>query len=317
MWTPWSPWSWWLEILRSVKVEPCSDEDEPEDRVDPDPDDPEDTDEAPLEEEEDAWPLRSVGCWVGFGSFVKNSAIERDLAFAKRLGLGRLDVIVNDHSASRAPRTFGTYNKSRIIAFCERAVEEGFAVHLMTWCMPHEAYIRELGTQLTDLLADCGAQSIQFDAEEPWTNARQPMNWDEAGELMAEVLSPVPFGVTGIGYTPSKKVGPLVRRAAYMVPQCYSTAKNNLNPVTACPGLVARWRRLFGDRELVVGLAGYRQQGRPGYTKERFMTTAFDAATSTKPTDIVYWSLRHVRSSRSTANIIHTLAQRATRRAGE
>ena len=317
IWTPWSAWSWWFERLRAgqIQIPWQTDEDPPEDR--PVIGEPHETDtEDPVSDEtETEWAVRSVGCWVGFGSFVKNSSIERDIAFAKKLGLGRLDVIVNDHSAHRMPRDFGTYNKSRITALCKRAVEEGFAVHLMTWCMPHENYIRQLGTQLTDLLGECGAQSIQLDAEEPWTNARKPMNWEEAGALMAEVLDPVPFGVTGIGYASTKKLGPLVRRAAYMVPQCYSTAKNKLNPVTACPGLVDRWRRKFGDRDVVVGLAGYRQQGRPGYTKDRFMTTAFDAATSTKPTDIVYWSLRHVRGSRSTANIIQKLAQSASRRA--
>ena len=135
MWTPWSVWSWWIEALNSAKLEPNSDEDPPEDRVNPDPEDTEDG-QSEDEPEDEPWALRSVGCWVGFGSFVKNSSIDRDLAFAKRLGLGRLDVIVNDHSASRSPRHFGTYNKSRITAFCQRAVEEGFSVHLMTWCMP-------------------------------------------------------------------------------------------------------------------------------------------------------------------------------------
>ena len=101
-----------------------------------------------------------------------------------------------------------------------------------------------------------------------------------------------------------------------MVPQCYSTAGNTLNPKTACESLSGRWRRNFGNRELVIGLAGYRQKGRPGYTQEEFMSAAFASAERTGPTDVVYWSLRQIRSSRTTANVIHELSKRASKRAG-
>lgn len=308
----WQAFRWWLDLFREKEIH-TADEDPPEDR-------PlqyedvlvQDRDEEPKEDrEEDPWSLRSVGAWVGWGSMVSFDAMKRDIKFAKDLGLGRLDVIVNDHSGSRAERDFGTYHKDRITSFCQMAKQDGFRVHLMSWWMPHARYIREAGKQLVDLAGASSALSIQLDAEEPWTQARKPMNWEDAADLTAEVLSSVSFGVTGIGYTPSIKVGPLVRRAQYMVPQCYSTSSNKLDPATASPRLCGRWRRLFGERELVVGLAGYRQSGRQGYTKERFMDLAFHAAESTQPTDIVYWSLRHIRGTRSTAKIIGRLAKRA------
>lgn len=318
--TFWNPISWWLELFGRSKLDPQPDEDPPDERPDPDADEVE-IDDHPTpdpevdDELEPAYQLRSVGAWCGWGSFVNDEAVRRDIAFAKALGLGRLDVIVNDHSAKRQPMPFGTYNKSRIALFCKRAVDEGLHVHLMTWCMPHREYLKGLGTQMIDLVGQCGARSVMFDAEEPWTNAARPLPWEEAGALAAEVMQAVPFGVTGIGYASSKKLGPLVRRSKYMVPQCYSTAGNTLDPATASPRLSAGWKSKFGDRELVVGLAGYRQEGRPGYTKERFMTTAFNAALSAMPTDIVYWSLRQIRASRTTANIIRGLAQRASHRA--
>lgn len=319
----WNPLTWWLEILQHAHADPEDhlDETPPEERIPPpDPPPPEIVDTA-VDSIEDLkpWRLRSVGAWTGYGSFVSEATMVRDLTFAAKIGLSRLDVIVNDHSGDRSPRDFGTYNKAKIIAFCQRAVQQGFSVHLMSWCMPHEGYIRDLGRQLTDLAGQCKADSIQLDAEEPWTLARHPMNWEEAGELMAEVIG-VPFGVTGIGYASSSKLGPLVRRAQYMVPQCYTTSGNTLNPLTAAPKLVGMWEHKFGKRDVVVGLAGYRQLSkdggppRPGYTKETFMTAAFNAAQSVEPTDIVYWSLRHIRSSRSTVNVIAKLSQAAQKR---
>jgi hypothetical protein len=305
----WGPFAWWFDLIKQGKIDPQPDEDPREDRgttvdeltgtlTDPKP-----------------WKLRSVGAWVGWGTFGSNSSMERDLKFARQLGLGRLNVICNDHSTARAPRGFDTYNKSRISMFCRRAVDEGFSVHLMSWWMPHESYIREGAEQLRMMASDSGAQSVELDAEEPWTRAQDPMPWAEAAELTASELGDLPFGVTGIGYTPKNKVGPLVAKASYMVPQCYATGNNDLDPATAPPHLCRRWQSAFGERELVVGLAAYKQQ-RAGYTKEKFMTQAFHAAESMHPTDIVYWSLRHIRASRTTANIVRKLCQRAEHRAG-
>jgi len=314
----WNPFSWWLRWLKAEKPVEQHDEDER-----PDPSEPADDIVAgelePLEPEQPSaaptpWKLRSVGAWLGSASLVSNAAISRDIKFARELGLGRLDLVINDFSGKRQPTSFGTYNRKMIEEFCRRAVDEGFAVHLMTWWMPHEKFIREGASELVDLVGATRAMSVMIDAEEPWTLAARPMNYEEAGALTAEVLT-VPFGVTGIGYASGPKLGPLVRRAVYMVPQCYSTAGNTLNPKTAAVSLSNLWRKRFGDRELVVGLAGYRQKGRPGYTQEGFMSAAFETATRARPTDIVYWSMRQIRASRTTANVIRGLAQQASHRA--
>jgi hypothetical protein len=318
----WNPFDWWWQLFKVGKLVPHPDEDSPEDR-DFTPVEDNDSgpmvDEGEVDEHEPTVPivispplpatLRGVGAWTGYGSFGDTADMARDVAFAKWLGLSRLDVMVNDHSAKRQPRDFDTYNKGRIAAFCKRAVGEGIAVHLTTWIMPHEKYLRQMGTQMTDLLGQSGAQSVMFDAEEPWTLAAKAMKYEEAGALVGEVMGPVPFGVTGIGYASGPKLGPLVRRAKYMAPQCYSTKGNTLDPKKAAVQLSNLWRNRFGDRELVVGLAGYNQDGRPGYTKQSFMTAAFETAKRAQPTSIVYWSLRNIRASRSTANIIRDLAR--------
>ena len=304
----WTPWDWLLDLHRAAQEEgSCPDEDEPPFRTGDAEDQP--LSDLALELEIDPWKLGNVGAWVGFGTFRNNAGIDRDLKLADELGLTRLDVIVNDHSGSRQPRVFSTYNKSRIEALCKRANDQGIEIHLMSWWMPHASYIHEGAKQLVDLVDRCGARSVMLDAEEPWTQARRRMDWDDAAALTAQELREITWGVTGIGYAPTDKLKPLVELADYMVPQCYSTSRNSLDPATAAPKLCGRWRRVFGDRPLVIGLAGYRQKGRIGYTKDRFMTTAYAAAKSQHPTDIVYWSLRHIRSSHTTSKIIRKLTR--------
>lgn len=307
----WNPMDWIWQLFQAGKLTEQPDEDPPEDkkdRAEPGAVDevvePEDEQTAPIDVP--ATPLVSkvsVGAWTGSGSITNTDDMARDVAFAKWLGLTRLDVMVNDHSAKRQPRDFDTYNKGRVAAFCKRAVAEGIEIHLTTWCMPHERYIQQLGVQMTDLVGECGARSICLDAEEPWVNAVRPMSWEAAASLMDDVLD-APFGVSGIGYASKTKLGPLVRRAQYMVPQCYSTSGNSLDPKKAAVQLSNLWRSRFGNRPLVVGLAGYKQDGRPGYTKAQFMKAAFDTARRADPISIVYWSLRHIRASRTTANLI-------------
>lgn len=317
------PLSYWLwRLLSWAKDESAADETPPGDRGPADEegelDDPDDEeDKGELEVPAATGAIRAVGAWTGSSSIANPT---RDTKFAKALGLRRIDVMVNDHSKKRQPRDFGTYDRAAIVALCRRLTGEGIAVHLTSWIMPHPQYIRTMGPQLIDLVVETGAKSVCFDAEEPWviaagTKGWSAERWDEAGAQVAAAMQAVPFGVTGIGYASKKKLGPLVSRARYMVPQCYSVAGNNLDPRTAAVSLSAGWRKKFGEHELVVGLAGYAQEGRPGYTKDRFMRTAFDAAKAAGATDVVYWSLTWLRKSRSTANIVASLAAATNGRA--
>ena len=252
--------------------------------------------------------LERFGAWCGSGSMASDKTIARDVAFARWLGFTRLDVIVNDHSASRAERTFDTYSRSKIVKLCAAASKAGLEVNLMSWIMPHARYLDEGMKILVDLLTETDAASIMFDAEEPWTQARKPMPYADAAAFVASALKGHRWGVTGIGYASVEKLGPLVREAAYMVPQAYITSRTtSLDPAHDPYALARHWRKLFGQRDLVVGLAAYNQVGIPGYTPEAALRTCFASANGAAPVGIVWWSLAQIRSSSKVANAIKAI----------
>jgi hypothetical protein len=292
-----NPFAWLTQLVSHLQKAGYTDEDPPADEAgDPD---------AEIEPTVVPEPQRSrvlrVGAWAGWGSMASDNDVGRDVSFAASIGLARLDIVCNDHARDRSSRDFGTYNKKRILALAQAARGAGLEVHLMTWCMPHEDYLRGMAEQMIEIADSCGAASIQLDAEEPWTQAKRPMGYVAAAQLVHELLDDMKWGVTGIGYAPVEKVGPLVRVADYMVPQCYSTSSSGLNPATVAQRLSARWRNHFGDRELVVGLAAYRQGNLPGHTTEAAVAAAFKGAKEVGANAAVYWSLRHLRSSKLVA----------------
>ena len=251
--------------------------------------------------------LERFGAWCGSGSMASDKTIARDIAFARWLGLTRLDVIINDHSGSRAERTFDTYPRSKIVALCAAATKAGLETNLMSWIMPHERYLRDGCKEIVSLLEETDATSVCFDAEEPWTQARRPMPYADAAAVVAEALKGHRWGVTGIGYASSEKLGPLVRASAYMVPQAYVTSRSNLDPSHDPYKLAKHWMKLFGLRDLVVGLAAYHQEGIAGYTVDQALRACFASANAADPVAIVWWSLRQIRSSSKIANSIRGL----------
>jgi hypothetical protein len=298
-----NPFAWISQLVTATQAKRFDDE-EPFDEENGDPDAEVEPVVIPDAKPTDRRHVLRVGAWAGWGSMSNDKAIARDVAFAKSVGLSRLDIVCNDHAGDRAPRAFGTYPEDRIVALALAAFDAGLEVHLMTWCMPHAEYLGGMASTMLRLTKRCGAASVQLDAEEPWTQAKSPMAYDSAAELVASLLLGVRWGVTGIGYTPVNKVGPLITQSDYMVPQCYSTTSSGLSPGTVAPRLVARWRGHFGDRELVVGLAGYRQGGIPGHTVDSAMRAAFKGATEVGASAAVYWSLRHLRTNKGVANTL-------------
>lgn len=252
--------------------------------------------------------LERFGAWCGSGSMASAATIKRDVAFARWLGLTRLDVIVNDHSASRSERDFDTYPRTKIVALCSAATQAGLEVNLMSWIMPHERYLIEGVKILLELLEQTDASSVMFDAEEPWTQARRPMPYADAAAIVAETLKAHGWGVTGIGYASAEKLGPLVKLAAYMVPQAYVTSGTpNLDPAHDPFALAKHWQKIFGLRDLVVGLAAYHQTGIPGYSVDQALRASFASANAAKPIAISWWSLAQIRSSSKVANAIRGL----------
>lgn len=242
-------------------------------------------------------PIR-CGAWAGAASMASPSTIRRDIALAKKVGLHRLDVIINDHSKWRSPRVYDTYSRAKIVALLLAAADAGLETHVTSWVMPHENYLRRMGLELHEIAEAAPVTSVVLDAEEPWTLASSPMNWGRAAELVAEVLGGLRWGVTGIGYASPTKLGPLVKRGRFMLPQCYATNDTKLRPAQIAPVLCKRWRETFvGERDLVVGLAAYNQTGIAGHTVESAMLAAFQGAQAQRPVAVSHWSLSAIRNS--------------------
>lgn len=258
---------------------------------------------------ESASAIAKVGAWAGRADITNEKAIARTVRAAKFLGLRRLDIICNDHAGARDPIPFDTYSPGDIVRAARAAQAAGLDVHLMSWIMPHASYLEAAVTRMRELVIMTGAESVQWDAEEPWTQAREPMDYRAAARLVGDSLAGIPMGVNGIGYTPAEKFGPLAEVCDYLVPQCYATATSKLSPVDVVPKLVARYRRLFGaGKRIVVGLAAFRQPP-AGYTVESGMRTAFAGAELDAGVDeVVYWSLGWIRKSAAVTRAVRAIA---------
>lgn len=263
------------------------------------------------EDEETQVGILKVGAWTGLSSMVSQGAINRTVKNCKDLGLKRLDIIINDNSIDRSPTNFSTYETKSIVGLAKAVGAAGLDVHLMSWIMPHEKFIKQAADKLIPLMDECGAQSIQWDAEEPWTQARQNMPYKEAADLIAELFNGYTMGVNGIGYTPSDKFKPLSDICDYIVPQCYSTNTSGADPAAVVKSYVGRWKRLFGDKPMVVGLAAYRQNGIKGYSIDSALRAAFMGAELIEEIDeVIYWSLNQIVKTSAVAKTVKSLTSR-------
>jgi hypothetical protein len=119
------------------------------------------------------------------------------------------------------------------------------------------------------------------------------------------------MGVNGICYTPKAKFGPLADVCEYVVPQIYVTGGSKLSPTKSVPKHVKRYRKMFGaDKKIVVGLAGYRQEGFKNHTTKSAMNACFAGAEALEGVDtVIYWSLGSIRKSTKITKIVRSLAE--------
>uniref|UniRef100_A0A6M3KRQ7 Putative peptidoglycan binding protein n=1 Tax=viral metagenome TaxID=1070528 RepID=A0A6M3KRQ7_9ZZZZ len=249
-------------------------------------------------------PITSVGAWCGRSSL---ASPERDVAFAvERLRLTDLHVMVNDHSRRRAYAPFGlSVCASQIKALARRATDAGLRVHLTSWIMPFEAYIHG-AVEVAMLARDVGAASVQWDAEEPWMHGGD-LTHGAAAKLIRRLMPGCTMGVTGIGWASAPKMGPLSAVCDYLVPQCYSTTSSNVRPERT-GALAGRWRGLFGGH-IIAGLAAYRQHGIAGHTATSAMGAALESVQSAGVSEVIYWSLGHLRRSKECARFVAGIMQ--------
>ena len=252
--------------------------------------------------------MRVRGAWCGLASLANP---ERDVAFAKSIGLNRLDIIINDHSASRLPRAFDHRDTQKIVTLARMARDAGIEVHLMSWLMPHRLYISQAAARIPELVERTGAKSVMWDAEEPWTLAKNRMPYADAAAHLGDMFADFDFemGVTGIRYVSTAKLKPLVDVCDYVTPQCYATSTSKADPSTVVTRGVELWRKKFGDRpRMVPGLAAYRQTGIKGHTVASAMTACLDDAYD-HASEVVFWGLNSIRKSPQVAGVIRRLSE--------
>jgi hypothetical protein len=237
-------------------------------------------------------------------------------AFAKELGLSRVDIMINDHSGQRERCRFSTrqYDLGKVRELADRVSVLGITANITSWIMPFSSYIREAAEILLPLCAYCTSDELIWDAEECWTQAQGGLDYDEAASLIASEFRDLTalMGMTGIGYASERKLDPLAGICRVGIPQAYATNRAGgleLENVARC---IQRWAPKFELDTLHAGLAAYRQDGQddiPGAGSEvrKGVEEAEEAGCST----VVYWAMRHIRSSREVAEAIRGLARGA------
>ena len=236
--------------------------------------------------------LSWIGAWCGNRSLANP---ERDVAFAESIGLDGLTIMVHDVSKARAPRGFQLRSTTKILALADAIRAAGMDVGLCAWAMPHRKYLEKAARELISLATDAGARTVEWDAEEPWTQATGHMGHPEAAALIGDLFAGRAFelGANAIGYTPAPKFGPLAAVCDYVVPQAYSTNTSGQHPSEAAHVFHERFAQ-FGYVSR-IGLAAYRQDGIDGYTPTTAMETAIRCARATGVHDVCYWGLDALR----------------------
>lgn len=217
-----------------------------------------------------------------------------DVDFAADIGLRRLDVMVNDFSIARGPTKFRFDKLSKDVV--EYAASRGIAVHITSWIMPHVEFAREAGDELQHLCGVTGAQGVVLDAEEPWTLAHQA-NREAAADAFFDAMMGCRCGVTGIGFADRAKLGPLMARADYGVPQAYVTRTSGLS-IAGIKRVLQHWEA-FG-KPITPALAGYR-------VTDENMTDAWAAVQPAQT--VLYWALRHIKMIDSVERMIRRFAR--------
>ena len=261
-----------------------------------------------------------VRAWVG-GWGIKSPA--KAVELAKRAGLDGAQIITNDLSKCRRAHEYGDkseggryYKHSGILRLAEAFHAAGMDVGLMTWVMPHRIWIESAAEVLVPLCTDAGADSLEPDAEEPWTQADAPMGYREVkrkskGDLVAEAYDEAAalfysafqgaptIGVNAIGYTSTTRCDGLMEGAAYGVPQLYVTKTSGLT-VESIPRITKRWRKHFleADQEMVAGLAAYRQ-----VDARHDIPAAARACAATGCTKAFVWQLKSMRDAEVLAGV--------------
>ncbi len=202
---------------------------------------------------------------VATGVWVRSAALSTPKQTAEQIaeiGFTSANLMINDFAKFRSPSPFSTYNTTKIETLCKALGDRGVAVDLTTWVMPHEPFIAGMAAKLPALLERCGARRLWLDAEEPWNQAKQPLEYTTAAELIREAIpAEFPMVLSAIGFAKSS-AQPLARICDFWSPQAYSTTNpGSANPSTIVADSMKVWSERFGRprRGWIMGLAAYAQ----------------------------------------------------------
>ncbi len=231
-----------------------------------------------------------VGAFVRPADYATSSVdIAKTVAKLKAAGVSSANLMLNDFATARGPVPFKTYSVNRIVEFAKRCRDAGMTVDLTTWVMPHQQFITGMGTQLPEMLDACDARRLWLDAEEPWTQAKDPLDRAEAANLIADAMpAEYPLVLSAIGYARAETIGPLAKRCEIWSPQAYATTSNNAEPAKLINSSLAHWKTAFGKprQGWVMGLAAYKQPDPPASA----MAKAIEATLAADIDEICLWA---------------------------
>ncbi len=266
--------------------------------------------------------IDTVGVWVG-GKSLRHPGASVDAML--KSNINRAVVICDDHSRERAELpayALRPEGADAIVGFSQRCLGAGIEPALMWWPMPHEGYIRSAAEVLVPLADRCKATAIEADAEEPYTQAKNPMPYDEAAELIAELLrreirtgaslARPRVGANAIGYTPPKIFGPLAKVCDYTTIQGYLTSTQQIFDAPA--KFFRRWEKEFGvtPQNVVMGLAGYRQSGIRGHSPTTAVRHSLDSTISVGVRSVCYWWLQSILANEEVARVVRGILGQRT-----
>lgn len=243
--------------------------------------------------------ITTVGAWAGSSTL---DAPEVYVAFAKGLGIDRIDLMVNDFSSTRTCKRFGLYDEAQIRKVAKECDEAGIELHFTSWILPCSDFIDEAADTLLPLMDELCVRSLVWDVEEPWTQNAEGSHADAAA-CVRERFPGRRMGITGIVYVNVSAVRPLANVVTDFIPQAYATTSNGHDPAWLVDEALEEWNEGFGRTPQLMGLEAY-DQGSPPSTK---MQSAIDAVDARGISTICYWSLYHIKQSSSVADFIKAI----------
>lgn len=235
-----------------------------------------------------------VSAWTGFAAITYP---ETAIRLAQRAGVTRLALFVN--SEPEPGRAFYTYDRGAIARACAKFRAAGLDVTIVTWVTPRPDWIAGMAT-VGQIATENDADEIEFDVEEEMTQGLKDASDATIADTWRRIFEQARSTFRGsvvvdhIVFTDLRIVGPAIALADASIPQAYATKKN---AGTRPPGEL---ERIAVDRfrpfrkPLIMGVAGWNQEGAYGMGYLDAMRTSLTTATSLGIRRVRVWRLEQI-----------------------